>query len=63
MRKTLIKIILLCTAISLLTGCGSTSSEEDLYTGYDKFINGDIDKMTDSEKRMVEGFLEWSNDN
>lgn len=46
-----------------LTGCGSSSYEDDLRSGFDKFGNGDFDDMTDSERKAVNDFLEWSNDN
>ena len=64
MKKTkkLTTILIILTFAVLMTACGTSSSEKDLRSGFDKWSNGDYNSMTNSEKRLVNDFLEWSND-
>lgn len=62
-NKSFITLLLIFLLSLLLCSCGTSSSERDLRSGFDKWSSGDYDSMTNSEKRLVNDFLEWSNDN
>ena len=58
-----ITLLLVLSLSLLLCSCGESSAERDMRSGFDKWSSGDFDSMTDSERRAVNDFLEWSNDN
>ncbi len=57
-----IVIIVLVVLIGSCSGGGS-SYERDARSGFDKWTSGDYDSMSDGERKAVNNFLEWSNDN
>lgn len=61
--KIFITLLLILSLSLLMCSCGESSSERDMRSGFNKWSSGDFDSMTDSERRLVNDFLEWSNDN
>lgn len=60
-----ITIFIVFMLLGLMGSCSDSESsyERDFNSGYDKWTSGEFDSMTDSEKRAVEDFIEWSNEN
>ena len=55
-------LVLIILVFILLGSCASGGSSNPTRTGFDKWSSGNFDSMTDSERRAVNDFLEWSND-
>lgn len=60
--KKVIAIISLAL-LMFVVACGDNSYENDVRSGFDKWSSGDYDSMTDGERKAVDDFLEWSNEN
>ena len=60
----LMVILVIIIVVVLLGSCGGESQyEKDSRSGFDKWTSGDFDSMTDGEKKAVNDFLEWANEN
>lgn len=46
-----------------LTGCVESQYKKDSKSEFEKFTSGDFDSMTDGERKAVNDFLEWANEN
>lgn len=58
-------VIIIIALLALIGSCsgGESSYERDARSGFDKWTSGDYDSMSDGERKAVNDFLEWSNDN
>ena len=57
--------IVIIVLVVVIGSCraGGSSYERDARSGFDKWTSGDYDSMSDGERKAVNNFLEWSNDN
>lgn len=64
MKKKVIYLMLMLSMVTVLMGCGGSSTyENNLNSGMDKFTSGDYNDMSDDEKAAVNDFLEWQSEN
>lgn len=58
--------LIIILMIGLIGSCGGESEssyERDVRSGFDKWSSGDYGSMTKSERKAVDNFLKWSNEN